>query len=78
MNKDIPAASALTSLGSLKQKEIKSKSIVDIFHIDDEKKAVSLRIVFEDPEKTLATETIKDLETKIIQLLEKAGFPLRS
>lgn len=78
MNKDIPAASALTSLGSLKQKEIKSKSIVDIFHIDDEKKAVSLRIVFEDPEKTLASETIKDLETKIIQLFEKAGFPLRS
>jgi phenylalanyl-tRNA synthetase beta chain len=78
MNKDIPAASALTSLGSLKQKEIKSKSIVDIFHIDDEKKAVSLRIVFEDPEKTLASETIKEIETKIIQLFEKAGFPLRS
>jgi phenylalanyl-tRNA synthetase beta subunit len=74
----MPAASALTSLGSLKQREIKSKSIVDIFQIDAEKKAVSLRVVFEDPEKTLASETIKDFESKIIQLLEKAGFPLRT
>jgi phenylalanyl-tRNA synthetase beta chain len=78
MNLDMPAASALTSLGSLKQREIKSKSIVDIFQIDAEKKAVSLRVVFEDPEKTLASETIKDFESKIIQLLEKAGFPLRT
>lgn len=78
MKKDLPAASVITALNSLKQKEIKSKSILDVFIMNDEEKAVSIRTVFEDPEKTLAAETIKDLEQKIVQTLEKAGFPLRS
>jgi hypothetical protein len=34
--------------------------------------------VFEDSEKTLTAEKIKDIESKIKQVLEKAGFPLRS
>ncbi|WP_408095397.1 phenylalanine--tRNA ligase subunit beta [Peredibacter sp. HCB2-198] len=78
MNKELPAASVITALSSLKQKEIKSKSIVDIFMMNEMQKAVSIRAVFEDSEKTLAAETIKDLEQKIVQVLEKAGFPLRS
>ncbi|MFL5731554.1 MAG: hypothetical protein ACJ75J_18845, partial [Cytophagaceae bacterium] len=78
MKKDLPAASVITALSTLKQKEIKSKAIVDIFMMNDEQKAVSIRTVFEDSEKTLAAETIKDLEQKVIQVLEKAGFPLRS
>lgn len=78
MNKDLPAAAVITALSSLKQKEIKSKSIVDIFVMNETQKAVSIRAVFEDSEKTLAAETIKDLEQKIVQVLEKAGFPLRS
>ena len=78
MNKDLPAAGVITALNSLKQKEIKSKAIVDIFVMNETQKAVSIRTVFEDSEKTLAAETIKDLEQKIVQTLEKAGFPLRS
>lgn len=78
MNRDLPAASAITALNSLKQKELKSKSIVDIFMMNEEQKAVSIRTVFEDSEKTLSAETIKDLEQKVVQVLEKAGFPLRS
>lgn len=78
MNKDLPAASVITSLSTLKQKEIKSKAIVDIFMMNETQKAVSIRTVFEDSEKTLAAETIKELEQKIVQTLEKAGFPLRS
>ena len=78
MNKDFSAASAISALNSLKQKEIKSKAIVDVFILNEEQKAVSIRTVFEDSEKTLAPETIKDLEQKIAQALEKAGFPLRS
>jgi phenylalanyl-tRNA synthetase beta chain len=78
MSKDTPAASALTALNSLKQKEIKSKSVVDVFIINDAQKAVSIRTVFEDAEKTLPPETIKDLELKVVQVLEKSGFPLRS
>lgn len=78
MNKDLPAAAAITALNSLKQKELKSKAIVDVFMMNELQKAVSIRSVFEDSEKTLSAETIKELETKIVQTLEKAGFPLRS
>ena len=78
MNKDAAAAGVITALNTLKQKEIKSKSLVDIFVMNDTQKAVTIRTVFEDSEKTLAPETIKDLEHKIVQVLEKAGFPLRS
>ena len=78
MSKDSPAAGVISALATLKQKEIKSKSIVDVFVMNETQKAVSIRTVFEDSEKTLAPETIKDLEQKIVQALEKAGFPLRS
>lgn len=78
MNKDLPAASAITALSTIKDKELKSKAIVDIFMMNNEQKAVSIRTVFEDSEKTLAPETIKSLEQKVVQVLEKAGFPLRS
>lgn len=78
MNKDLPAASVITALSTLKQKEIKSKAIVDVFMMNDLQKAVSIRTVFEDFEKTLSPETIKELEQKVVQVLEKAGFPLRS
>jgi phenylalanyl-tRNA synthetase beta chain len=77
MDKDAPAAAAITALSSLKQKEIKSKSIVDVFIMNETQKAVSIRTVFEDSEKTLSAETIKDLEHKTVQALEKAGFPLK-
>jgi phenylalanyl-tRNA synthetase beta subunit len=46
--------------------------------MNEMQKAVSIRTVFEDSEKTLAPETIKELETKIVQVLEKAGYPLKS
>ncbi len=75
---DTPAASVLAALNSLKLRELKSKAIVDIYKIDDSQKTVSIRTVFEDPEKTLTSETIKDLEQKIIQVLDKSGFSIRS
>lgn len=78
MEKDAPAAGAVVALHSLKVKEVKSKSIVSVFMIDEVKKAVTVRTVFEDSEKTLTPETIKTLEQNVIQTLEKAGFYLRS
>ncbi len=77
MNKDLPAASVMTALSSLKQKEIKSKAIVDVYHMSEDQKSVSVRTVFEDSEKTLTAETIKDLEQNVIQALERAGFPVK-
>lgn len=72
-----PAASPLAALSAVKAKELKSKKIVDLFKINEEQNAVTLRAVFEDTEKTLSPETIKEMEQKIVQALEKAGFPLR-
>jgi phenylalanyl-tRNA synthetase beta chain len=78
MNKDQPAAAVITALNSLKQKEIKSKAIVDVFVMNETQKAVTVRVVFEDTEKTLSPELLKDLEAKVVQVLEKSGFPRRS
>lgn len=78
MEKGAPAATAVTALNSLKLKELKNKSIVSVFMIDEVKKAVTVRTVFEDMEKTLTPETIKSLEQNVIQALEKAGLFLRS
>jgi phenylalanyl-tRNA synthetase beta chain len=78
MKSDAPAAGVITALNTLKQKELKSKNIVDVFVMNETQKAVTIRTVFEDSEKTLSPETIKDLEQKVVQTLEKAGFPLRS
>ena len=78
MDKDAPAAGAINALSSLKQKEIKSRSIVDVFIMNETQKAVSIRTVFEDSEKTLSAEMIKDLEHKIVQALDKSGFHLKS
>jgi phenylalanyl-tRNA synthetase beta chain len=78
MDQNQPAASALTALSTLKQKEIKSKKVLDVFLMPDGKKSVTLRSVFEDSERTLPPELIKELEQKVLQVLEKAGFPLKS
>lgn len=78
MNKEVPAANAITALNTLKVKEIKSKAIVDVFSLNETQKTVSIRTVFEDSEKTLAAETIKELEQKIVQVLERSGYPLKS
>jgi phenylalanyl-tRNA synthetase beta chain len=78
MKKDLPAAAAISALNTLKQKELKSKAIVDVYQMNEDQKSVSIRSVFEDSEKTLTAETIKDLEQKIVQVLERAGFPIKS
>jgi phenylalanyl-tRNA synthetase beta chain len=78
MNKDVPAASAIVALNSLKQKEFKSKAIVDVFMMNETQKAVTIRTVFEDNEKTLSPEMIKDLGQKVVQALEKVGLFLRA
>jgi len=77
MENNAPAAGVISALNSLKQKEMKSKAIVDVFKMNDTQKAVSIRTVFEDSEKTLTPEIIKDLERKAVQVLEKAGFHLK-
>ena len=71
------AASVLEALKKLKIKEITSSKIVDVFSLDAENNAVTVTTTFEDPEKTLSSELIKDSEQAIVATLEQSGFPLK-
>lgn len=77
MKKDVAAAEVLSSLKSLKIKELREKSIVDVFTLNDDEKTVSIRTTFSHNEKTLTAEEIKNCEKEVVQVLEKAGFFLK-
>ena len=68
----------LNSLKKIKIKELQSTKVVDIFNLESGDKAITLRSVFMDPEKTLEGEFITQSSKKIVDELEKAGFSLRS
>lgn len=78
VNKGDFAASVLEPLKKLKVKEVTSTKVVDVFSLEADKNAVTIRAIIEDPEKTLEPEIIKAAETEIVQVLEKAGYPLKS
>ena len=48
-----------------------------IFPLSDGRRAVTLRAVFFDPEKTLSGEFLEKAQKDLIALVEKAGFPLK-
>jgi len=77
MQKDTPAVEALNSLKSLKIKELKEKTILDVFALNDDEKTVSIRTTFSNSDKTLTSDEIKSFESQIVQVLEKAGFFLK-
>ena len=74
---DTHAADVLDVIKKLKIKEIRQSGVLDIFELEDKKKALTLHIEFRDSERTLDAEFIKDTEEKIIKALDKAGYPLR-
>ncbi len=75
---DSPAGDVLKALSALKMKELKNVSLVGVFELPDQKKSVTLRAVFENPEATLTADFLSSAEKQVVQVLEKAGFPLRS
>ncbi|PIK15851.1 phenylalanine--tRNA ligase subunit beta [Halobacteriovorax sp. JY17] len=77
-NEHTNVGEVLNSLQKLKIKELQSTKIVDIFSLESGNKAITLRSVFMDPEKTLDGEFITQSSKKIVDELEKAGFPLKS
>lgn len=72
-----PVADVLKPLGKLKVKELISSKILDVFKIDENSKSVTIRNRFFDEKKTLDGEVIKEAENIIIEVLQKAGYPLR-
>ncbi|MBK25450.1 MAG: phenylalanine--tRNA ligase subunit beta [Halobacteriovorax sp.] len=73
----IEAAKLLEPLKKLKIKEIVSHKIVDVYAHASDRKSVTLRSTFLDPDKTLDGELIKASEVAIIGALESAGYLLK-
>ncbi|MCT4640781.1 MAG: phenylalanine--tRNA ligase subunit beta [Bacteriovoracaceae bacterium] len=74
---DAKAGVVLDTLKKLKVKELSSRKIVDIFNMEDGTKAITIRVTFEDPNKTLDPALIKDSEQKVVATLEAGGYPLK-
>jgi phenylalanyl-tRNA synthetase beta chain len=77
VDSETPAANVLEALKKVKLKELVDKRIADIFILEDGKRAVTVRTVFEDANKTLDAEFIKSAEDKVVSTLANAGFPLK-
>lgn len=77
-DKTVAAAKVLDSLKAVKMKEMVDRKIVTIFPLDNGMNAISLRVTFFDPNKTLDADVIKQGEQEVLSVLLKAGFPLRS
>ena len=75
---DVPAGEVLASLNSVKMKELKQKSVKDVFVMNEKEKAVTLRAIFESETETLSAEFLKNAESQMIQALDSKGFKLRS
>ncbi len=74
-----PAAKIVRALtGGLRMKELASARVLDLFELEGGRKAVTLRAEFRDEERTLPGEFISDAEKQVVEVLEKAGYPLRS
>ncbi len=76
---DVPVANILSSLSKLKIKELVSTTVVDVFKQPSQSiKYVTLRNMFQDYERTLKGDFLKEAEKAIVTQLEKSGFPLKA
>ncbi len=71
---DCGVGEVLTAAKKMKFKELESVEIFDVFTTSDNKKAVTLRATFSDPEKTLPTEVLDRGQELLISTLKKSGF----
>ncbi|MBF0362723.1 MAG: phenylalanine--tRNA ligase subunit beta [Oligoflexia bacterium] len=61
----------------IKINELVESKIVDIFPMEDNKKAVTVRTVFLNEKQTLESEFIKSCEDQVVATLAKSGYPLK-
>ena len=71
------AAEAVEAVRSMGKKEIRSVGVLDVFPLEEDRKALTLHIEFRDSEHTLDADFIKKTEGEIIAVLDGAGYPLR-
>ena len=71
------AAEAVEAVRGMGKKEIRSVGVLDVFPLEEDRKALTLHIGFRDSEHTLDADFIKKTEGEIIAVLDGAGYPLR-
>ena len=71
------AAEAVEAVRGMGKKEIRSVGVLDVFPLEEDRKALTLHIEFRDSEHTLDADFIKKTEGEIIAVLDGAGYPLR-
>lgn len=72
-----PVEDILKVMNRLGIKEAESVKIVDVFKMNEEQKAVTLRTTFLDRERTLTPEFLRAAEDKVVETLRSGGFPLK-
>ena len=72
------AAEAVEVVRGMGKKEIRWVGVLDVFPLEEERKALTLHIEFRDSEHTLDADFIKKTEGEIIAVLDGAGYPLRN
>lgn len=77
-HKDVPAGDVLEILKKVKVKELAERKVVDVFELENDQKAITLTVTFEDPNKTLDHELIEQAQNKVVEVLANAGYPLKS
>lgn len=74
----VPVAEVLKGLRAKPITGVVSTSIVSVFPLPDDKKAVTLRLGLQKEGGTFTKEELKSCEQAIISILQSSGFPLRS
>jgi len=68
----------VTAVNKLKLANLVSANVYDIFdRPEDAQKSVTIRTIFQDPEKSLSSEIPESSQKAVIEGLAKAGFPLK-
>ena len=71
------AAEAVETVQNMGKREIRSVGVLDVFPLENDRKALTLHIEFRDSEQTLDADFIKETEGEIIATLDGAGYALR-
>ncbi|MCB9092477.1 MAG: phenylalanine--tRNA ligase subunit beta [Halobacteriovoraceae bacterium] len=77
VEKNKPVASVFDIQKKLKIKDLESMKVVQVFSLNEEHNAVTIRFVYQDPSKTLEPAIIKGYEDKCVATLADFGYSLK-
>lgn len=78
MSADKSVLDILESVKKVKIPELQEVVIHDVFQMNENERAITLRASFQDLEKTLSGEVLTAASEKLMQATNNAGFPLKN